>query len=249
MACSDNGNAFISNLFQDILKNFGVEVRFTPAYHAATNGAIERKHQDIKNSLKAVLVQMGNEHRDQWYKALPWVLLSQRVRFQPNLDASSAQMVLQMSPRIPGQLLGDPGPPLTNIQTRALLDQLYKMSDRPPVPTSGRRVFKDISETDEATHIYVKVANPLALQPKWEGPYKILSRPSRSTAEVKSVYHWTSCKVAYLRQDQPEAHRPPLGRRPKEHSVPSPSTSVSEPDTNATDNVYFNYGGVPPSAS
>ena len=133
------------------------------------------------------------------------------------------------------------------------------MSDKPPVPTSGRRVFKDISETDEATHVYVKVANPLALQPKWEGPYKILSRPSRSTVEVKigmfrngevrkSVYHWTSCKVAYLRQDQPEAHRPPLGRRPKEPSSFSPSTSVSEPASNDTDNVYFSYGGVPPSA-
>ena len=62
VACSDNGNAFISNLFQDILKNFGVQVKFTPAYHAATNGAIERKHQDLKNALKAVLVQMGNDH-------------------------------------------------------------------------------------------------------------------------------------------------------------------------------------------
>ena len=247
VACSDNGNAFISNLFQDVLKNFGVEVKFTPAYHAATNGAIERKHQDIKNSLKAVLVQMGNEHRDQWFKALPWVLLGQRVRYQPNLDASSAQMVLQMSPRIPGQLLGDPGPPLTSLQTRALLDQLYKLSDKPPVPTSGRRVFKDISETDEATHVYVKVANPLSLQPKWEGPFRILSRPSRSTVEIKlgmfrsgavrkSVYHWTSCKVAYLRQDQSEAHRPLLGRPPKALLV-----------SHATDtDDHFHYNGVPP---
>ena len=71
VAVSDNGNAFVSNLFKDVLKNFGVEVRFTPAYHAATNGAIERKHQDIKNSLKAVLLQMGTDLRDQWYKALP----------------------------------------------------------------------------------------------------------------------------------------------------------------------------------
>ena len=248
-----NGNAFISNLFQDILKNFGVEVKFTPAYHAATNGAIERKHQDLKNALKAVLVQMGNDHRDQWFRALPWVLLGQRVRFQPNLDASSAQLVLQMSPRIPGQLLGDPGPPLTNVQTRALLDQLYKLADRPPVPTSGRRVFKDISETDEASHVYVKVDKPLSLQPKWEGPYRILSRPSRSTVEVKlgmfrngevrkAVYHWSLCKIAYLREEQADASRPALGRPRKAPSA------VSEPASVQSDNVYFHYGGVPPSA-
>ena len=246
VAVSDNGNAFVSNLFKDVLENFGVEVRFTPAYHAATNGAIERKHQDLKNSLKAVLLQMGTDHRDQWYKSLPWVLLGQRVRFQPNLDASSAQMVLQMSPKIPGQLLGEPGPPLNSSQTRALLDQLYKMSDRPPVPTSGKRIFKDISKTENATHVYVKVDKPLALQPKWEGPYKIISRPSRSTVEVKigvfkngelrkSVYHWSSCKVAYLRPEAEEGQRPKLGRPSKSPSNVSPSASRSEADSNSTD--------------
>ena len=109
-AFSDNGNAFLSNLFQDLLKTFNIEVKFSPAYYAANNGAIERKHQDLKNSLKASLVDMGNKHRDQWMRALPWVLLGKRVAFQPHLDASSAQMVLGMSPTIPGQLMGHPGP-------------------------------------------------------------------------------------------------------------------------------------------
>ena len=197
---------------------------------------------------------MGNEHRNEWYRALPWVLLGQRVRFQPNLDASAAQMVLQMSPRIPGQLLGDPGPPLNSAQTRALLDQLYKLSDRPSVPTSGRRVFNDISETDSATHVYVKVDKPLSLQPKWEGPYRILSRPSRSTIEVKlgvfksgelrkQVYHWNLCKVAYLRPDSEDASRPALGR-PKTRPATG-SEAVSE----QTDATGFVYGGCPPLSS
>ena len=56
-----------------------------------------------------------------------------------------------MLPKIPGQLLGDPGTPLNNSQSRALLDQLYRLADRPPVQTSGKRVFKDISETEDAT--------------------------------------------------------------------------------------------------
>ena len=38
--CSDNGNSFIANLWQDIMKQFGIEVKFTPAYHAATNGPL-----------------------------------------------------------------------------------------------------------------------------------------------------------------------------------------------------------------
>ena len=242
-ACSDNGNSFVSNLWQDVLRTFGIKVKFTPAYHAATNGAIERKHQDIKNALKAALVEMGNNHRDQWFMALPWVLLGMRVKFQPNLDASAAQMVLQMSPKIPGQLLGDPGPPLNNTQSRALLDQLYRLADRPPVPTSGKRIFKDISHTDDATHVYVKVDNPECLCPKFEGPYRIVSRPSRSQVKVKlglykngslrtQVYHWSSCKVAVVREGAPDAERPKLGRPAKSGTpgVQRPGSPEADPD-------------------
>ena len=170
-------------------------------------------------------------------------------------------MVLQMSPKIPGQLLGDPGPPLNSIQTRALLDQLYRMADRPAVPTSGKRVFKDISETEEATHVYVKVDNPQSLCPKFEGPYRIFSRPSRSTVEVKlglfsngelrkQTYHWSACKVAAMRDEAVEADRPKLGRPPKSStssfeaepmpsfltkSLTTPVMSGSEAVSNATD--------------
>ena len=119
-AMSDNGNAFVANLFQDILKTFNIQVSFSPAYHAATNGAIERAHQTMKNSLKASLIDMGNTHRDEWMRALPWVLLGKRVQYQPHLDASSAQLVLAKAPKIPGQLLGEPGPPLNTAQTRAV---------------------------------------------------------------------------------------------------------------------------------
>ena len=244
VAFSDNGNAFVANLFQDVLKNFGVEVKFSPVYHAATNGAIERKHQDIKNALKASLVEMGDKHREQWFKALPWVMLGKRVSFQPHLDASAAQMVLGMSPRIPGELLGHPGPPLNSSQLRALLEQLYRLADRPPVQTSGNKSKIDIEEqVRNATHVYVKVDKPASLCPKFEGPYPIVSRPSRSQVLVKVgvtkdgvprtlLFHWSSCKVANMRQDQPEARRPMLGRKPRSVSTDAPDATEAqiEPD-------------------
>ena len=235
VAVSDQGNALVANLFQGVLDHFGVKVRFSPVYHAATNGAVERKHQDIKNSLKAALVEMGNKERDQWFRALPWVMLGRRVSLQPNLDASAAQMVLNMSPRIPGQLLGHPGPPLGNQQVRALLDQLYRQADRPPVPTSGKREFIDINDkTADVTHVYVKVDKPESLCPKFEGPYKVVDRPSRSQVTVKVgvtkegedrvlTYHWTSCKPAFLREGAEEGSRPMRGRKPKQSSGPERS--------------------------
>ena len=131
------------------------------------------------------------------------------------------------------------------------------MADRPPIPTSGKRVFNDISETESATHVYVKVDKPLSLQPKWEGPYRILSRPSRSTVEVKlgvfksgelrkQIFHWNLCKVAYLRPEAEDASRPALGR-PK--LVPTSGTSGSRAASNHTDAQSFAYAGCPPTSA
>merc|ERR1712102_87732 len=98
LAISDNGNSFISNLYKDIMKTFNIQVNFTPAYHAATNGALERRHQTIKNSLKASLIDMGNHHGDKWTSALPWVMLGNRAALQPALDASSSMLAFGRSP-------------------------------------------------------------------------------------------------------------------------------------------------------
>ena len=226
VAISDNGNSFISNLYRDIMKTFNVEVRFTPAYHAATNGAIEKRHQTIKNSLKASLVDMGNEHGDKWMSALPWVLLGKRIAVQPDLDISAAQLVFAKSLSVPGNLLGHPGAPLTNLQTKTLLEQLYKMTARPPVPTSTIVNPADLTETHKAKHVYVKRDQPTGFQSRFEGPYPIVSRPNRSTISVRlgsyangsprlQTFHWNLCKIAHLRENALEAERPQLGRRPK----------------------------------
>ena len=158
--------------------------------------------------------------------ALPWVLLGKRVQYQPHLDTSASQLVLGKAVKIPGQLLGQPGPPLNTAQTRQLLDQLYKLSSRPPIQTSSPVTEKEINNTLNATHVYVKQANPQSLCPKFEGPFEIKSRPSRSTIQVKIgtyangddrllVFHWSSCKIAHMREGAPEGSRPQLGRRPK----------------------------------
>ena len=244
-AISDNGNAFIARVFQDIMKNFNIEVTFTPAYHAATNGAIERQHQTIKNSLKAAL-----NHKDQWTRALPWVLLGKRVQYQPFLDASSSQLVLGKNIKMPGQLLKEPGPPLNTVETRALLDQLYMLHDRPGIPTSSKTSKLDISNTNKASHVYVKVDKPESLCPKFEGPYRIHSRPSRSTIQTilgrkKSgklrlqTYHWSSAKVAHLRESFVEAQRPKLGRPAKDKAAESTlsSDTTSELKSNKNSSV------------
>ena len=225
VAISDNGNSFIANLYKDIMRTFNIKVQFTPAYHAATNGAIERRHQTIKNSLKASLVDMGNHHGDKWTSALPWVLLGKRAALQPDLDASASMLAFGRSPELPGQLLGHPGPPLTTPQTKQLLEELYKLNEKPAIQTSATVDPVDISYTNNVTHVYVKVDEPRGLNPRFEGPYKVIDRPSRTTVTVRVgsfadgnprllTFNWSQCKPAHLRQNAKECERPSLGRRP-----------------------------------
>ena len=107
------------------------------------------------------------------------------------------------------------------------------MSAQPPLPTSSVPNPIDISHTESATHVYVKQANPQSLCPKFEGPYKIVSRPSRSQVEVRVgsyadgsarllTFNWASCKIAHLRDDSFEVSRAPLGRRAATPDSPEP---------------------------
>ena len=70
VAISDNGNTFVANLYKDMMATFNIDVKFCPAYHPATNGAIERRFQTLKNSIKASLVDMGDKHGEKWMRAL-----------------------------------------------------------------------------------------------------------------------------------------------------------------------------------
>ena len=200
---------------------------------------------------------MGNVHRDQWTKALPWVLLGKRMAYQPHLDASSAQLVLGCSLKAPGMLLGDPGQPLKKNETKILLDQLYKLAARPPIQTSSQPKKLDIENTKDATHVYIKTANPLSLCPKFEGPYPITARPSRSQVTVKlglfadgsmreQTYHWSSCRVANMREDAPDGFRPKLGRPAKAATLPE-SAPTTVPDPLETKSTERNVNKLPTS--
>ena len=163
------------------------------------------------------------------------MLLGKRIAFQPDLDTSAAILAFGRSPLIPGQLLGDPGPPLSNLQVKALLEELYRLEARPALPTSSKPSELDISKFDDVEEVYVKIDEPHGLASRYEGPLKIVSRPSRSQVQVRVgsyvngeprllTYHWSSCKPANRRYGAPLGERPNLGRRPKSDPEP-PSTA------------------------
>ena len=157
------------------------------------------------------------------------------------------------SPLLPGQLLDHPGPALNSSQTSQLLEQLYQLENKPAIQTSSMAEPIDISITEKATHVYVKVHEPRGLNPRFEGPFEVVSRPSRTQVEVKigayvngeprkAIYNWSSCKIAHLREDFVEGSRPQLGRQPK-NKQPSASNNESTLTDDAENDGLLNPGG------
>ena len=116
------------------------------------------------------------------------------------------------------------------------------MADRPGKPTTTQKVMFDISDTEKASHVYIKQADKKSLCPSFEGPYPIVSRPTRSTIVVKlsvkkdgsdhlQTYHWSWCKPAVMREDAQTASRPRPGRPSTEQkqtpSAPEPVVSTN----------------------
>ena len=69
---SDRGTHFESTVFRDLMAKLGIDKRTTTSYHPQCNGAIERQHRRIKESLRA---KLDNETRS-WVDALPFNVFS-----------------------------------------------------------------------------------------------------------------------------------------------------------------------------
>ena len=96
---TDQGSNFTSNMFAQVLKRLNVNVRhnLASAYHAQSQGALERFQQTFKSLLRAYCTQMGGD----WEEGLPWLLLAGSMGFSPN------ELVLRHSVRGPQMFLAD----------------------------------------------------------------------------------------------------------------------------------------------
>ena len=103
---------------------------------------------------------MADEAGENWVSRLPWVLLGRRTAYQPELDSTSAELVFGTTPAVPGDIIGDPGSPLSMTQIKSLLEELRAMAAQPAKPTSAHRSMPvNIPRNlEKVTHVRVKKA-------------------------------------------------------------------------------------------
>lgn len=71
---SDRGSNFTSKTFAAALRLLRVKHNLSSAYHAQSQGVLERFHATLKSLLRAYCVEMKRD----WEEALPWLLLAAR---------------------------------------------------------------------------------------------------------------------------------------------------------------------------
>ena len=243
---SDNGGSFTANLWKDMMSRLNIEVKYSALYHPQSVGLIERQHRSIKESLKASIEEMVGKHQNKSFEFLPFVLLGRRTAVQPDIGASSCELAMGTTVRVPGQLLQDPGSPLPEDDVRSLLHSIRQKTNMPASPTSshGQAKIKLQKVPEGATHVYTKQHKTQGLQPSYEGPFEIDSWLSKSTVKInvglfsngekrQEVRHINDLKFAHPDSLVAPAHRPKLGRPtgPSSSSGGQPSTEVTTETT------------------
>ena len=175
---------------------------------------------------------MGERYQNKWLLYLPWSLLGIRTAFNDQLKTSSAEMTFAMHPRVPGCILQDPDE-LEQPDLQKLLQNLQIKDNKVAIPTSTKTdINPQNTLSDKITHVYTRQHDVKGLGSRFAGPFPVLSKPSRSTVEIKvgtnrdgsnrvEIRHLSDIKTAYLREDATEASRPRRGRPRKPQEVDS----------------------------
>ena len=95
--------------------------------------------------------------------------------------------MLGSNPTVPGDMLGEPGPPLSSKQLKDLLDSLRAQAARPAIQNSSHHQppVNVPDNLQEVTHVRLKRHKLGPLQHTYEGPFKITERVGRSCIKVQ----------------------------------------------------------------
>ena len=142
---------------------------------------------------------------------------------------------------------------------RSLLEQVRSNTNNPPVQTSRHaQPEKPLAAIPEdITHVYTRQHKAVGLQPSWEGPFRIESRPSRSTVQLDvgtykngekrlEIRHFNDLKLAH--PDSPAgvtAVRPKLGRPSKTSVQPNGQRVTDQSEPSAPSNRFPSFPQPP----
>ena len=179
----------MANIWKEMLTKLNIKVKYSALYRPQSIGMLERQHRPLKDSLKAAIEDMGQKYQDRWVEYLPLVLLGRRTAYQPDLNASSAELTFAMNLKIPGQLLLDSVAEESDKELELLLQSVKNMTDiasnQPSRHNPPEKRLPDIP--DGVTQVYTRQHQTKGLDCLYEGPFNIAERLSKSTKTYKII--------------------------------------------------------------
>lgn len=212
---TDQGPQFESLLFKSLAHLVGSHKIRTTAYHPEANGLLERWHR----SLKAAIMCFGTS---EWIDVLPTVLLGLRTAIKEDIGASAAELVYGTTLRIPGEFfLDEEMPPDPKFFVEKFREHMRQVRPTPTAHHDKRKAF--VHRTlYECTHVFVRVDRvKRPLEHPYEGPFKILDRPSDFVFTLEIKGERVNVNVDRLKPAFFEAHS-----EPQPNQTPAP---VAEP--------------------
>ena len=235
---TDRGSNFTSHLFSQVLKQLGVKHNKASAYHAQSQGALERFHQSLKSLLRTYCVKLDGD----WEEGLPWLLLAAREVSQESTGFSPNDLVFGHTVRGPLDLLceqwKDAAPPenvldyvngfrhrlyaagvLAKKNLGTAQSKMKTLYDR----RAEKRVF---SEGDRVLALLPIITSPF--QAKNGGPYEIKKKTSEHNYIIATPDRRRSVQMCHVNLLKPYYERVPPGEAVSASSVPArPVCSVS----------------------
>ncbi|XP_015120391.1 uncharacterized protein LOC107043405 [Diachasma alloeum] len=166
---SDRGGQFFPDTFEKLSELLGNRRLMTTPYHSQANGLVERLHRQLKAALHC--------HGNEWYDAIPVVLLGVRNAWKEDIQATPAELTYGEPLRLPGEFVA---PSADNAAAPDLVKRLRsRLRKLAPSPTFQHGVKPTFVFKNLATCSHVFVRNDQvrrAYGSPYSGPFRVISR-------------------------------------------------------------------------
>ncbi|XP_050064636.1 uncharacterized protein LOC126553528 [Aphis gossypii] len=176
MCLSDNGPQFVANDMRKAIERWGAEGWTTPVYHPRAN-PVERRNQDIKKGLRALLVD-GNHNT--WDTKLAPILFSIRNRRNDQTGYPPSVLVLGREGKRPGDwALSRTADSSTEQTDKGRATRESAVLDAPPATGDQTDTKYKTGDTVYYRAHHLSSAHKkfhAGFAPKWWGPVKLYKR-------------------------------------------------------------------------
>ena len=212
---SDRGSQFTSNLWNSMLRLYGISKRQSTSYHPQAQGLVERFHRSLKNALKTKC-----KNANDWFFELPFVMLGLRTAPKEALGVSPAEMVYGEPISIPGEMISAPVDSSSIEMVKALRKVVGKLVPKtmvklkPFVPYVPKELYS-------SKFVFVRRDGAkVPIQKPYDGPYQVLETADKTfKLQLGDKTDWVSIerlKPAHIDMDEPvKLALPPRRGRPR----------------------------------